>query len=127
MSVIEYFVVDRSIACFGIPSNSVSIIRVTCDSISTEVIPGAFKTIFTCVGDISGKASIGILSQALAPIIMVITASILTNNRWVNENLMMEVSINYSPEPSSSKMPCTALTDEINTDFSVRFTWLVNK
>ena len=81
ISVIEYFVVERSISCEGIPSNSVSIIRVTCDSISNAFIPGNLRTILTCVGDISGKASTGISNQDFTPINMTKIAKILTNNR----------------------------------------------
>ena len=61
ISAIPYLEVLLRSFWFSSPKSSASKGLTTLLSTSSGVIPGAFSIIFTCVDDISGKASIGIL------------------------------------------------------------------
>ena len=67
MEVSAYLEIERSIAWKGMPSNSTSTGWVIRDSTSSGVMPGALMMIFTCVGEISGNASIGMFINARTP------------------------------------------------------------
>ena len=54
-----YFDTERTIVLCGMPNNSCSIGVETRCSTSSGVMPGTFSTTLTCVGEISGNASMG--------------------------------------------------------------------
>jgi hypothetical protein len=64
MSVSAYFVIERNIVWFGMPSSSTSIGAVILVSTSSGVMPGALMMTFTWVGETSGNASIGNATNA---------------------------------------------------------------
>ena len=67
MSAMAYFATDRSILWSGMPSICCSIGVMTFASTSSGVMPGAFRISFTCVGAMSGKASIGRVANDQTP------------------------------------------------------------
>src|SRR3990167_3178979 len=62
-----YLAVERSMACLGMPSSSISSGVMTWLSTSSGVMPGALRIIFAGVGEISGNASTGSFRNALTP------------------------------------------------------------
>ena len=56
------------------------------DSTSSGVIPGAFMMIFTWVGEMSGKASMGMVRTAHQPAGINRDTSSNMSSRWVSEN-----------------------------------------
>ena len=59
MELSAYLEMERRISWLGMPSSSTSTGWVMSASTSSGVMPGALMMTLTCVGEMSGKASIG--------------------------------------------------------------------
>src|SRR5574343_306345 len=93
MSVREYFDTERISFWFGMPSISCSTGTAMRVSTSSGVMPGAFRMIFTCVLETSGKASIGRPSRACTPAPMRSAVSTTSNRRCASEKRIRAVSM----------------------------------
>jgi hypothetical protein len=85
MSAIAYLDTERTMRLCGMPSIASSIGIVIRCSISSGVMPGAFRITFTWVGETSGKASIGSVRQACAPPTISAIVASATNSGWPSD------------------------------------------
>ena len=105
MSVMPYFETERTTRLLGMLSSSSSIGRTTRCSISSGVIPGLLRMILAWIGEISGNASIGRLSQAWMPAPIRTRASMMVRPRWrsTKPNRRATINVQTAEEPAAMR------------------------